>query len=214
MSDIESRKIRLGIIDLKLHNLFSIYQACKNIGYRTTVIEDNLKHYNHDIIILPGVGSFKFAMKNLNKNGTINKLLEFSLLKNKILIGICLGMQLLFESSEEFGKTKGLGLIQGNVKKFKKDKNIKIPHIGWNIINKGLCKNNFLKQNYFSHQYYFIHSYYCDPKIKSQICSYTPYGKINFCSSIRKENIFGTQFHPEKSSLKGLEILKNIRKLT
>ena len=81
MSDIESRKIRLGIIDLKLHNLFSIYQACKNIGYRTTVIEDNLKHYNHDIIILPGVGSFKSAMKYLNKNGTINKLLDILFIK-------------------------------------------------------------------------------------------------------------------------------------
>ena len=101
MSDIESRKIRLGIIDLKLHNLFSIYQACENIGYRTTVIEDNLKHYNHDIIILPGVGSFKSAMKYLNKNGTKSKLLEFTLLKNKILVGICLGMQLLFEKSQE-----------------------------------------------------------------------------------------------------------------
>ena len=213
MSDIKLNKLRVGIIDLKLHNLFSIHQACKNIGYKTTIIDDNLKNYNHDIVILPGVGSFKSAMKHLNKHGRKNKLLEFTLLKNKILVGICLGMQLLFESSEEFGKSKGLGLIEGNVKKFKKDKNIKIPHIGWNIINKGLCKNNFLKKNYFSHKYYFIHSYYCDPKIKDQICSYTPYGKINFCSSIRKENIFGTQFHPEKSSIKGLEILRNIQKL-
>ena len=116
MSDTSIKKIKLGIIDLKSHNLFSILQACKNIGYQSSVINNDSNKLNFDIIILPGVGSFKYAMKYLRLFRLQKKLFEFTLKKNKLLFGICLGMQLLFEKSDEFGKTKGLNLITGNVK--------------------------------------------------------------------------------------------------
>ena len=156
MSDLKVNKIKVGIIDMKLHNLFSIYQACKNIGYKTTIIDNKLKNYSYDIIILPGVGSFKSAMNYLNTSGIKDRLLEYSNSRNKFLFGICLGMQLLFDKSEEFGDTKGLGLISGDVKKFKKYKNVKIPHIGWNNLILGPNKNTFLKKNCFDHNFYFI----------------------------------------------------------
>ena len=207
---------KVTIIDYGVGNLLSLKRAFEKVDGQVIITNEFKKIINSSYIVLPGVGAFGNAMKSINQFNLIEPLKIISD-KEIPLLGICLGAQLLLSQSEELGLNKGIDIIKGKVEsinQFKIEKNIKIPHIGWNIINKGLCKNNFLKQNYFSHQYYFIHSYYCDPKIKSQICSYTPYGKINFCSSIRKENIFGTQFHPEKSSLKGLEILKNIWKLT
>ena len=156
MSDTSIKKIKLGIIDLKSHNLFSILQACKNIGYQSSVINNDSNKLNFDIIILPGVGSFKYAMKYLRLFRLQKKLFEFTLKKNKLLFGICLGMQLLFEKSDEFGKTKGLNLITGNVKKFNKNK-LKVPHVGWNNI---IGKNNFfLPSCVLKKKFYFTHSY-------------------------------------------------------
>ena len=194
------KKINIGIIDLKLNNLFSLHQACKNTGYKTSIIDVKTKKYNYDIIILPGVGTFRAAMKYLKK-------------KEKIIFGICLGMQLLLEESEEFGVTRGLGLIEGKVKKINKFKNTKIPHIGWNNLKITKNKKNFLNNSFNKEKFYFVHSYYCDVKFKEQICSYTNYGKLNFCSSLRKDNIIGSQFHPEKSGHPGIKILSNLHKL-
>ena len=156
---------------------------------------------------MPGVGSFNAAMRKIKKNNIDEKINNF-LNKKKLLFGICLGMQLLFEKSNEFGSTAGMGFIKGNVKKFPK-KNFKIPHIGWERISK--VKN--VKYLNDSDYYYFVHSFYCIPSDKNSILSYTNYQGFNYCSSIYKENIFATQFHPEKSGKSGLKILKNIRKL-
>ena len=149
MSDYNFSKVKVGVIDLKSHNLFSILQAMKNIGYKTTVLNKPNQFKDKDIIILPGVGSFKYAM-NFLKNSGLSDSIKEHVQKKKTLFGICLGMQLLFSKSEEFGKTNGLNIFKGKVIKFN-DKNLKIPHIGWNKIDK---KNGiFLPKNLFKNKF-------------------------------------------------------------
>lgn len=203
-------KIKIGVINLKSHNLFSILQAMKNIGYKTKIVENYKEIIKTDMIILPGVGSFKYAMNYLNKTGLKDELLKHTIIKRKSLFGICLGMQLLFTKSEEFGKTKGLNLFQGKVKKINTN-NKKVPHIGWNNIKK---KNRFfLPKKVFTKKFYFTHSFYCEPKNINDIHTETKYDNLIFCSSVIKENIIGTQFHPEKSGEAGLTILKEIKNI-
>ena len=128
-------KIKIGIIDYKLNNLFSIYNGIKKIGYNTSIIEVNIDNYKkYDIVILPGVGSYDSAMRYIKYYNINQKLYEFLSKKNKLLFGICLGMQLLFEKSFEFKNTKGLCLIEGSVKKLIEDKWNPVPHIGWNNV--------------------------------------------------------------------------------
>ena len=210
MSGFSIKKIKIGIIDLKSHNLFSIFQAVQNIGYKVSVINNFRQINKNDIIILPGVGSFKHAMNYLKSLRIDQELKEFNLKKNKSIFGICLGMQLLFSSSEEFGYSKGLNFIEGKVKKFKKNyKKFKIPHVGWNNIKK--INHNFIPKILLNEKYYFTHSFYCDPTNKKDIHTETYYAGKNFCSSIIKKQIIGTQFHPEKSGKSGLEIIKNLK---
>ena len=206
MSEINKKKISVGIINLELHNLFSIFHAMKILGYNVKIY--NLQHskYNSDILILPGVGSYNAAMKTIKKNHIDEKIREF-LNKKKLLFGICLGMQLLFEKSNEFGSTQGIGLVKGSVKKFP-NKGFKIPHIGWEKIKKTKNVNYLSDEDY----YYFVHSYYCEPSNKNSILSYTNYQGFNYCSSVYTKNIFATQFHPEKSGKSGLKILNKIKK--
>jgi|MDTG01.2.fsa_nt_gb glutamine amidotransferase len=205
------KKVKVGIIDYKLNNLFSIYNALKEIGYKTSIIDIKNKNYNsYDLVVLPGVGSYDAAMKYIKYYSINDKINSFISKKNKIFFGICLGMQLLFESSNEFKKTNGLSIIPGHVKSMKNDKNHPIPHIGWNNL-KILNNKNQILQNRIN--YYFVHSFYCDPKNKKHILSETKYGKNKFCSSIFTDNIIATQFHPEKSGLNGIKLLKNIIKV-
>lgn len=206
MLEISKKKISVGIINLELHNLFSIFHAMKILDYNVRVYNLQQSKYNSDILILPGVGSYNAAMKIIKKNHIDEKVKEF-LNKKKLLFGICLGMQLLFEKSNEFGSTQGMGLIKGSVKKFP-NKALKIPHIGWEKIKK--TKNvNFLSDKDY---YYFVHSFYCNPSNKNSILSYTNYQGFNYCSSVYTNNIFATQFHPEKSGKSGLKILNNLKK--
>ncbi len=210
MSDISYKKIKIGIIDLKSHNLFSIFQATKNVGYNVSTINGHKEISKKDIIILPGVGSFKHAMKHLKSFSIDQELSKFVIEKNKCIFGICLGMQLLFSSSEEFGHSKGLNFVKGSVKKFKKNsKNFKIPHIGWNNIKK--INHNFIQKKNLNQKYYFTHSFYCEPKNKQDIHTKTFYAGKQFCSSVIHKKIIGTQFHPEKSGLAGLDIIKNLK---
>lgn len=207
MSDYKN--ISVGIINLKLNNIFSIISCIKEIGYKVEIIE-NKKKIKNDLIILPGVGSFPKAMKFLIKTGLDKSILEFSKTK-KPLIGICLGMQLLFDKSEEFKKVKGLSLVEGEVKKIPQKKTI-VPNIGWQKIN--LKKNDkLISNNLDKNFFYFIHSYYCLPKKKNKILSLTKINKFEFCSSIRQDNIYGMQFHPEKSSKSGIKLFSNFRKI-
>ena len=150
-------------------------------------------------------------MQFIKKYKFDEKIFEYSLIKKKLLLGICLGMQLLFDESEEFGRTKGLGLISGKVKKLKFLHNYPVPHIGWNRIDLKKNKNNFLKNCNKKEMFYFVHSYYCIPKNSKQISAQTKYGNLSFCSAVNSDNIFGTQFHPEKSSKPGISILDNLK---
>jgi glutamine amidotransferase len=204
---------KVVIIDYQLGNLFSVKQACDTVGINAEISSNREDILNADALILPGVGAFIEAMNNLKK---------FSLdtaIQNKVnggtpIFGICLGQQLLFTESEEFGAGKGLDLISGIIKRFPEtfeERKVKVPHIAWNTIFKlnqewdktalsDLNNNDFM---------YFIHSYYVKPSDDSCILTKTNYDGIEFCSSILKNNIFATQFHPEKSADKGISIYKN-----
>jgi glutamine amidotransferase len=161
-------------------------------------------------VVLPGVGAFRDCITNLKKFNLIEPIKEF-IKSGKYFLGICLGMHLLFEKSYEFGEYKGLGIIEGEVKKFENLPNLSIPHMGWNIINirKKTPLLNRLKNGDF---FYFAHSFYVIPKNLENIMTTTDYG-IDFTSSINKDNVFGVQFHPEKSQKKGLIILENFLRL-
>ncbi len=204
------KNIKVGIIDYKLNNLFSIYNALRKIGYKTNIIDLNVRNYKtYDLVVLPGVGSYSHAMDYIKKFNIDKKIYDFISKKESLLFGICLGMQLLFEESSEFKNTKGLGIISGFVENLKNDKKTPVPHIGWNnLIN---LRNNDLRIK--KKNFYFIHSLYCKPKDKKVILTETKYGKNNFCSSIYHKNIFATQFHPEKSGHNGIELLKQIKNM-
>ena len=201
------------IIDYGLGNLFSVNQACQKVGLNVKI--SNLKEEikNADAIILPGVGAFIEAMNNLEKMDLVNTIKE-TVENGKPFFGICLGMQLIFSKSEEFGSGNGLNLIPGVIKKFPTTLNeqiIKVPQIAWNKIysfkKKWLDTPLFdIKENEFM---YFVHSYYAEPLFEESILTRTNYSDIEYCSAVMKDNIFATQFHPEKSAEKGIKIYKN-----
>ena len=156
-------------------------------------------------VVLPGQGAFSTCMNSLKKtDGMIDELCEFALIKKKPFLGICVGMQMLAKMSEEKGTHKGLGWIDGKIKKLSGD-NLKLPHMGWNMAVPTNSKYNNLIST--KDDYYFVHSYYFDCADKDNILAETKYG-INFASIVAKENIYGVQFHPEKSSSQGLNLLK------
>lgn len=204
MSDY--KKIRVNIVNLGFNNTFSIFQVFKSLGCKVRLI-DNVDKNKTDLLVLPGVGSYAKGMKTL-KEKNFDKYIQNYVSDNKKILGICLGMQLFFTESCEFGKTKGLDLISGKVKKISNKAN-KVPHIGWNTV-KTNRNNNLFKNN--NKQFYFVHSYYCEPKNKNLILSETNLEKLNFCSSVMTDNLIGVQFHPEKSSIEGKNLITNILK--
>lgn len=207
----EKRK-KVVIIDYQLGNLYSVKQACDTVGMNVVVSSNKEDILEADALVLPGVGAFIEAMNNLEKLDLIDAI------KSKVnsgspLFGICLGLQLLFTRSEEFGSGNGLDLIPGIIKKFPdhiKDRKIKVPHITWNQVYKlnNSWKETALKELKDFEFMYFIHSYYVKPHNNSSILTNTNYDGFEFCSSIIKDNIFATQFHPEKSADKGISIYK------
>lgn len=195
---------RVAIIDYNTSNLFSITNAIYKMNLSPVTTSNRNKILNCDALILPGVGSFQFAMGNIRNFFLDHTLVEF-VKTGKPFLGICLGFQLLFESSDEVEFTKGLGLIKGKVIKIKGD-NRKVPHLGWNKVFINSKRPNLIKdESYF----YFVHSYYASPKFKDLIFSKTTYQGLDFCSSVKKDNLFGCQFHPEKSGKNGLSFLHN-----
>ena len=160
-------------------------------------------------LILPGIGAFGWAMDNLKKLKIIEPILK-NVNSGKPILGICLGMQLLFEKSFEFGKNNGLGLLKGEITELKKTENLKIPHIGWNkVYPKNQNFDGTLLENSSENLYYFVHSFKVDIKNKQYKTYSTDYGKNSFCSAVEHKNIFGVQFHPEKSGDSGIKVLKN-----
>ena len=197
--------MRVGIVDYNMGNLASVKNAFKKINAAAEIVKDADKFKNYDKLILPGVGAFGDAIKHLKKTGADEAIKEFAK-SGKYLLGVCLGMQLLFENSEEFGNHKGLGLIEGEVVYFDKKRvgEHKIPHMGW---NKLFNKNSPLFEGLENPYLYFVHSLHvvCDERY---VIGKTIYG-YEFVSAVNKDNIFGIQPHPEKSHNEGLKILKN-----
>ena len=206
-------KKKVVIIDYKLGNLYSVKQACDTVGMNVVVSSNKEDILAADALILPGVGAFIQAMNNLEKLDLID------IIKTKVnsgtpLLGICLGLQLLFTKSEEFGSGNGLNLISGIIKRFPSkidQRKIKVPHISWNQIYKSNInfRNTPLLDLIDNEFMYFIHSYYVKPDNDNCILTNTNYDGFEFCSSVIKDNIFATQFHPEKSADKGISIYKN-----
>jgi glutamine amidotransferase len=202
--------MKIGIVDYNMGNLASVKNAFDKIGADAEIVKNAEKLKNYDKLIFPGVGAFGDAMEHLKKTGMDESIKEF-IKSGKYVLGVCLGMQLLFEESEEFGKHKGLGVIKGKVVKFDKTKvgNHKIPHMGWNKMF--FTKNTPLFEKLDNPYLYFVHSYHvvCDEKY---VIGKTVYG-YEFVSAVNKDNIFGFQPHPEKSHNAGLQILKNFIKV-
>jgi glutamine amidotransferase len=202
-------KPKIVIIDYGMGNLRNVKKGFEKIGCEAKLTRNKKEIGRASAIVLPGVGAFKDCMENLDKYGIIDPLLR-SIEKGKPYLGICLGLQILFSESEEFGAHKGLNLIGGKVVKFSPDPEHKVPHMGWNTIEKE-NENPMLQGVENGDFFYFVHSYYVVPKETQWISTFTTYGKP-FVSSIWKENLFATQFHPEKSQQKGLRILENFVK--
>lgn len=194
------------IIDYNVGNLASVKQGFLRAGIQTTISQDEVVIRNASSLILPGVGAFKESLDALKQSGLIPAILDHIKL-NKPLIGICLGMQLLYEYSEEYGLHEGLGIFKGTIKKM--TGNVKIPHMGWNtleIINNDPIVSN-IKQ---ASDVYFVHSYYADSM--DGVIATTQYG-VMIPAIIKKGNVYATQFHPEKSGEIGIEILKGYKKI-
>jgi imidazole glycerol-phosphate synthase subunit HisH len=208
------RIYKIAIMDFGSGNLFSITEALKYFSYDVKITNSSSEIMSSDILILPGVGSFETVMKNINKK-KLNVIIEKFINTEKPVVGICLGMQILFEYSYEFKKNKGLGILKGEVlpfeNKIKNQKRDKL-NIGWkniNIVN----PNKILTKKFNNNNFYFVHSFYVEPSNKEIISSTSSFYDFKFCSSINFSNIYAFQFHPEKSGYNGITIYKNISKL-
>jgi glutamine amidotransferase len=203
----------ITIVDYGMGNLRSVHKAVERVGYDAQVTTDPQEVLNASKIILPGVGAFRDCMRNLEEFSLLGPVVK-SIESGKPFLGICLGLQLLFEESNEFGLHKGMGILPGRVTRFPEDiqdpetnQPNPIPHMGWNTIEikketplfAGIENNSF---------FYFVHSYYALPKDLKDIAATTPYG-IEFACAVQHDNIFAVQFHPEKSQAVGLQMLRN-----
>jgi len=193
----------IAIIDYKMGNIKSVENSFKKAGARIEVTSDPEKIKNASAVILPGVGAYRDAFKNLEEMDLIKPI--YKSIENKPFLGICMGMQLLFEYSLEGGKNKGLGVFKGFVGRI--PPGVKIPHIGWNQIEIKK-KSKLFKDIKQGENFYFVHSYHVIPEDKSIISSITDHG-TSIVASIEQDNVFGFQFHPEKSSTCGQQLIKN-----
>ncbi|MDD4753112.1 MAG: imidazole glycerol phosphate synthase subunit HisH [Desulfitobacteriaceae bacterium] len=200
----------IAIIDYGMGNLHSVEKGFEKAGCPAFITDDSQKVSQAPGIVLPGVGAFADAMDNLSRTGFIEVLKE-AVQAEKPVLGICLGMQLLFRESEENGLYTGLNLLPGRVIKFNLPSGWKVPHMGWNQIKK-MKDSSILKGINSGIYYYFVHSYYVAPEDLSLVAASSQYG-VDFSAVVEKGNVFGIQFHPEKSSDYGLKILKNFGEL-
>jgi len=225
------RMVQAAIVDHGLGNLFSVKQACEYAGMSALITPSHKDLFAADVVILPGVGAFGDAMAALERLDLVLPLKEIGE-SDKVLVGICLGLQLLMTESYEFGLSKGLDIIEGAVVPLEKMKEtsevdgsprkLKVPQVGWNQIwqpkvppsNGGSESRQWsgtpLKGVAEGEFMYFVHSYYVKPTQEEYITSVTRYGQIEFCSSLQYNTTFACQFHPERSGIEGLKIYKNI----
>jgi glutamine amidotransferase len=198
---------KIGIIDYGMGNLGSVSNACKFLGLDAEIISAPAQMDACRAVILPGVGAFGDCMAHLTEHGFVEPIQQWCS-SGKPFMGICLGLQALFQTSEETPGVEGLGIFKGSVKRFQIARELKVPQIGWNAVNqkKPDCPlfENIGDKTYF----YFVHSFYVAPDDSGIIAGETDYG-IKYCSAVWKDNIFAAQFHPEKSQAAGLQMLKN-----
>ena len=196
----------IAIIDYGMGNLRSVQKGLERVGFAAVVTREVGQIHSARGIVLPGVGAFSACMANLQKLGLIEPIREI-VRAGKPFMGICLGFQLLFSESEEFGRQKGLDIFPGKVVGFHADENLKVPHMGWNRIDKRQ-DSPFLDGIASGDYVYFVHSFYVVPEQSPLIATTTDYGQ-SFASSIATDRLFACQFHPEKSQDLGLRILAN-----
>lgn len=197
----------VAIIDYGMGNLRSVQKAIEKVGSSAIITSDAREIAGADRVILPGVGAFRDAIAALHQHDLvtcINDVIE----SDRPLLGICLGLQLLFETSYEDGEFEGLGIIPGKVRKFDIDPELKVPHMGWNQLPVRTPDTPLYADVADDAWVYFVHSYFVDPTDSNCVATETDYGGL-FASSVRINNLFATQFHPEKSQAAGLQILKN-----
>tara|TARA_B100001989_G_C24455983_1_gene421608 strand:- start:78 stop:680 length:603 start_codon:yes stop_codon:yes gene_type:complete len=194
----------VNIIKSGIGNIGSITRLLDDLEYDYNIVEKPEDFSNSNKIILPGVGNFDFFISSLKEKNLYTLIKDNVLSKNYSILGICVGMQSLFEGSEE-GKEKGFGFLKGNCKKFIPKRKLKVPHLGWNKIN--IVKNSILFDNIENLLFYFAHSFYVESNSEYEISSSCYI--IDFCSSLNLNNIYGVQFHPEKSYTQGKAVIKN-----
>lgn len=199
----------IAIIDYGMGNLRSVQKAFEFLGYDAQITDKNDIIDNASHVVLPGVGAFGDAMDALRRKNLVQTI-QNQVKAGKPFLGICLGMQLIFDKSYEHGEFQGLGIISGEVKKFELPAEYKVPHMGWNKLN--VVQGAIFDKN-DAHQYvYFVHSFYCDPSDGKVTAATASYG-TDFCAAVAEGNVFATQFHPEKSGDTGLEMLKKFGEL-
>ncbi|MFO1464087.1 MAG: imidazole glycerol phosphate synthase subunit HisH [bacterium] len=200
----------IAILDYDMGNLRSVSKAIEHVGGECQVTRDPKAVAKADKLILPGVGAFQDCMANLKSYGLVEPLREF-IAGGRPFLGICLGMQLLMDESEEGGRHQGLGILPGKVRRFSPELQLKVPHMGWNSLK--LQGKPTLLAGMEGEYVYFVHSYYVDPAQPKRVTAATAEYGIPFAASLEFENIYATQFHPEKSQRVGLGLLQRFVKL-
>jgi glutamine amidotransferase len=201
---------RVAIIDYQMGNLRSVQKGFERVGHHAEIIADPKLILPTDKLVLPGVGAFGDAIAELRKRDFVPLIKDWTA-ANRPLLGICLGLQMLFDVGYEGGEHEGLGILRGVVKRFELPHEFKVPHMGWNrgkIVRPAPILRETAPDTYF----YFVHSYYVLPEEPSVVAIETDYGHP-FCAAIWRDNLFATQFHPEKSQADGLKLLKNFAEL-
>jgi len=207
------KKKLAGIINISISNILSIKRSLEHIGFNVIIIDQYQDIDKLDLLVLPGVGTFKEAMKKLIENNLL-KLIEKAIQKNKKVLGLCLGMQILFEEGEEFGLTKGIGFFKGKVENFNKYKVEANTLIGWNNVrfnnkNKLLEQHALVANKFTNNFFYFVHSYFVKTEDENIEIANSTNGEVVYSSIVKKDNVLAFQFHPEKSGENGIIVLKN-----
>ncbi|RMD47231.1 MAG: imidazole glycerol phosphate synthase subunit HisH [Aquificota bacterium] len=198
----------ITVVDYGMGNLRSVAKALEKVGFDVKVSSNKKDIENAKAIVVPGVGAFGDAIHNLERFDLLDAVIK-SIKEGKPYLGICLGLQILFEYGYEFGEHEGLGILKGKVIRFENKEGYKVPHMGWNQVwikqKEGLFSN--IKEGEY---FYFVHSFYAVPSEEKDIASITDYS-VDFCSAVQKDNVWAVQFHPEKSQKAGLKLLENFK---
>ena len=201
---------KITLLDYGMGNVQSLYNAIKFLGYEPEFLSETQK-ISSNLCFIPGVGDFNHAIKLLKKENIINQIYDFSKNQNNMLIGICLGMQILFEESTENKSTKGLDLIKGKVVKLSEQKKNRLPNVGWRCTFFHNDTDYKYLNQFNNEKFYYIHSYKVMPQNTNNVIAHSFYDGSEFCSiSSNKKNVIGMQFHPEKSGEVGLELLRSL----